>query len=364
MSKRRNERQITKDDVEDDTGGGEVKSWNDNSVASKEKLAQRKILKVRRKTKGSDPVQEKKKEISPPKADSSAPVFSFGSSEPVSVSLKIGKKPKETASKSTGPVFSFSKPAESTTGEKEKGGKAEAGEKKDEGSFNYSFTSDDTGGFSLDTGFKAETSAPIFGGFDSSAASDFTFDHTFKTEGSLNFATAAKDGSLESDSKKDSGNPLAQSEQSSFTFPSSKSEADDKFDESQAASKGDENDEVLFKRKSKVFELDGKGVSRSWKERGKGELHINAYTNSGKKKGRIILRNESTKTLVLNCPIHNSMEQKPHPDRDRFIQFLSVNIKAGDPKENEKVRPFLLGFKTKTDAQQALAKIAEVLTWS
>eukprot|EP00954_Amorphochlora_amoebiformis_P013533 1062891-Amorphochlora_amoeboformis.AAC.1 len=132
MSKRRNERQITKDDVEDDTGGGEV--------------------------------QEKKKEISPPKADSSAPVFSFGSSEPVSVSLKIGKKPKETASKSTGPVFSFSKPAESTTGEKvlEKGGKAEAGEK-------------------LDTGFKAETSAPIFGGFDSSAASDFTFDHTFKT---------------------------------------------------------------------------------------------------------------------------------------------------------------------------------------
>jgi len=224
----------------------------------------------------------------------------------------------------------------------------------------YSFT----GGkeFQLDTSFKGDTSAPSFE-FKPDANPSTLFKDSnkpiFKIDDKLSFGDFAKGDADGNSLEKDSENGASVWKSQSFTLsPTETTTSGAQFKEGKPADKGDSNDEVMFKRKSKVYELSGEGKDKTWKERGIGDLHVNAYTSNGKRNGRLILRNASTKRLVLNCPIHAQMEQQLHAEK--FIRFLSVNI-TDDESDHDKIRAYLVKFKTKTEAQQALEHISRLI---
>mmetsp|Transcript_30745 Transcript_30745/g.74956 ORF Transcript_30745/g.74956 Transcript_30745/m.74956 type:complete len:432 (-) Transcript_30745:259-1554(-) len=424
MSKRRNDRQITKDDAEDE-GTSEIQAtnWKETNLASKATLSRRKILSVRRKSRPnpSEPTSAGVPSFNFGGGDTkvSAPSFKFGgdtnggdakvSDGQTGPKFSFGgdtgswdtKNVNEGGSKGKGqssasmPVFKFSagddapekKPEEEApkgsssgagkneekteTGEAkgETGGVAEQTEKpkekEDEKKPEYSFGSFNASDFTfgsnstLDTSFQASTSAPIFKGVEES---NFNFNSNapvFGGDPKLTFESAAKEGSLVDESKENTEKGEGSIWTGTFELgESSNGQKKDQFKDAKPANKGDDNDEVLYKTKSKVYELSGNEGERSWKERGKGDLHINSYSKDGKRMGRIILRTDSTKRLVLNCPIHSGMDQKLHADR--FIRFLSVNI-TEDVEDHSTVKAFLVKFKTKTEAEQALEHISKLV---
>mmetsp|Transcript_9887 Transcript_9887/g.18027 ORF Transcript_9887/g.18027 Transcript_9887/m.18027 type:complete len:400 (+) Transcript_9887:124-1323(+) len=396
MSKRRNERQITKDDVEEGDSESQAKDWKETLMASKEKLAARKILTVKRK--GSRPKPAVPPDVKKPDSSTAQPTaisFNFGDTAPAAPAATSTTSTTTTNGGASKPVFSFtSDPAPEATTSTTKAGSSstnsntDAAEKKqatqdekketseDSGGLKFNFGSDNTaasafsfGSGGLESSFKIDTSAPMFKAADSStaAASGTTGAFSFgDASGGLTFGSfASNDGGglgsgSNSNSKDDSKNSSSLWTQTSFSLGSSGSGSgsSDAFKDAKPADKGDTNDHTLFKRKSKVFELSGEGSDKTWKERGKGELHINQYEKDGSKLGRLILRHESTKRLVLNCPIHEKMEHNLHADR--FIRFLSVNI-TEDVEDHQKIRVYLVKFKTKTDAQQALDHISAAL---
>mmetsp|Transcript_22353 Transcript_22353/g.35911 ORF Transcript_22353/g.35911 Transcript_22353/m.35911 type:complete len:432 (-) Transcript_22353:262-1557(-) len=427
MSKRRNDRQITKDDNLDDQDekqGSQGTSWRESAMASKEKLAKRKIVSIRRKNNppnqaasvpsfnfgGND--KEKAPSNGFPKFNfgessdtpvvaektSSLPVFNLisnadsnGAGESKTkecedeggvTSKKSGKTgaPSSESTTTTAPKTSGSHEKEVTAAvpKKKSASAAAAPENGSDGKEaksgeNFSFGSGEDFSFGtnneqLDTGFKFDTSAPMFGsekkseeivGFSFTAPEANTI---FNTDKELSFGSfASKEENSGLTGGGDKGGKDSEWTQS-FSLGGDKNEdveESDSFKDAKPAEKGDANDDVLFKRKSKVYELSGEGDKRDWKERGKGELHINAYVvKDGVKKGRLILRNDTTKRLVLNCPVHPNMDQKLHAEK--YIRFWGVNI-LDDPEEHSKLRTFLAKFKTNTDAKEALEKIKTLL---
>ncbi len=67
--------------------------------------------------------------------------------------------------------------------------------------------------------------------------------------------------------------------------------------EGTAVASGEEDEEVVFRSKSKVFALEDK----AWKERGVGTFKMNVDTKSGR--ARLLMRTEATLRLTLNTPL-------------------------------------------------------------
>lgn len=84
---------------------------------------------------------------------------------------------------------------------------------------------------------------------------------------------------------------------------------------------GEEEDEVLFRKKAKLFQLDkGEGA---WKERGAGSLHINRMKDQ---RLRIVMRVDGVHRLVLNSLLFPDMQVKRLNDRSLQIACFTEDV--------------------------------------
>lgn len=222
-------------------------------------------------------------------------------------------------------------------------------------------------GDKIDTSFKGDTSAPSFddqgasnlGGFNFGSAPIFG-----DADGSLDFSSAAGGAAPAEGTAAEGDSTAADSwAQGEFSFGNEPAAAPEtsletSLDDAKPEAKGDETDQVLFQGRAKIYEFDSK--QSKWCERGAGDLHINKVDGAGgqEKAGRLVLRSSGTKRLVLNCPTHSKMNLKLQGER--CVSFISTNS-TGDGDADAKIRQFLVKFKTKTNATEAMDKIKSLL---
>ncbi|KAI8821363.1 RanBP1 domain-containing protein [Fimicolochytrium jonesii] len=90
---------------------------------------------------------------------------------------------------------------------------------------------------------------------------------------------------------------------------------------------GEEDDEALFKMRSKLFRFD-KGLNE-WKERGTGDVKLLKHKES--QKIRILMRREKTHKICANHYITSEMELKPNVGSDRsWVWSTLADVSEGD----------------------------------
>eukprot|EP00808_Paulinella_micropora_P001147 g26871.t1 len=390
MSKRRNEKQITKDDNLDEEESTEAGEW---TAADPEKLAKRKIIKAQ--TRGFDNLSQDDSA-----AQAAFPRFDFGVDE----------------SKDSGGEVEWPSMAPET----DDPGKAE---KKKEDEWNS--------GFSWGNEGESSSSATFDWGTDSgdnpfSAATAGTDAFVLTTEAfdTSKLATTSVAESFEGREAEKAGtekdqtlirqparvyilkDPEPEGENKFGSELSSAKTEEDKEDK-EGAKKEDTNgaskpqEENAFSKlmpknqwscqacdvpnplsatvcraceteRSTVAEVSSKGEreeaskfeqptqkttqAKKFVEIGNGDLYINTYDEEGKMKARMVLRAERTQRLVLNCPVFKDMVHEAQGDK--YVKFMSNDLDG-------KLQLYLLKVGNKAAVtsvlngiKQALAKIA------
>jgi RanBP1 domain len=119
------------------------------------------------------------------------------------------------------------------------------------------------------------------------------------------------------------------------------------FKEKKEQGTGEENDTIHFKARCKVFQL----VDNAWKECSIGELHANTTQVDGKTSGRLVLRNDRTKRLVLNAPV--LADSTPPTLAKKSVVFSTV-------VDTSVVSSYTLKFKTEKQAKECEAAIIKI----
>ncbi|KAF5741697.1 nuclear pore complex protein NUP50B [Tripterygium wilfordii] len=123
-----------------------------------------------------------------------------------------------------------------------------------------------------------------------------------------------------------------------------------------AVETGEENERVVFSADSVLFEF----TDKSWKERGKGELKVNAST-TGTERARLVMRARGNYRLILNASLYPDM--KLANMEKRGITFACINsngegkdglstfaLKFKDASVVEEFRTVVIAHKDKTPA--------------
>ncbi|KAL0063118.1 single stranded nucleic acid binding protein [Marasmius tenuissimus] len=76
---------------------------------------------------------------------------------------------------------------------------------------------------------------------------------------------------------------------------------------------GEEDDDVLFKMRAKLFRFDG--ASSEWKERGTGDVRLLSHKET--KKVRLVMRRDKTLKVCANHLISSDMRLQPNIGSDR-----------------------------------------------
>lgn len=85
---------------------------------------------------------------------------------------------------------------------------------------------------------------------------------------------------------------------------------------------GEEDETTQFIRPAKLF-----GFDAEWKERGMGQVKVNTKTNpDGTSSARILMRENATHRLILNCPIFDGMT-RGEPTNNRLILANAIDGK-------------------------------------
>lgn len=106
---------------------------------------------------------------------------------------------------------------------------------------------------------------------------------------------------------------------------------------------GEENEEVIFKSKCKLYRF----RDNEYKERGTGFLKLLRHKDT--KKIRFILRQEKTLKIVANFFVNDIplCHLKIFPDNDKKFKFLAYDCSEQDPK----IEKFIIKF---TDGEKAI----------
>ncbi|KAE8709246.1 hypothetical protein F3Y22_tig00110332pilonHSYRG01182 [Hibiscus syriacus] len=99
---------------------------------------------------------------------------------------------------------------------------------------------------------------------------------------------------------------------------------------------GEENEKVVFSADSVLFEF----IDGGWKERGKGELKVNVST-TGAERARLLMRARGNYRLILNASLYPDMKLT-NMDK-RGITFACMNSSTSEEKEG--LSTFALKFK-------------------
>ncbi|KAE8659460.1 hypothetical protein F3Y22_tig00116962pilonHSYRG00466 [Hibiscus syriacus] len=99
---------------------------------------------------------------------------------------------------------------------------------------------------------------------------------------------------------------------------------------------GEENEKVVFSADSVLFEF----IDGGWKERGKGELKVNVST-TGAERARLLMRARGNYRLILNASLYPDMKLTSMDKRG--ITFTCMNSSTGEEKEG--LSTFALKFK-------------------
>ncbi|KAI8056744.1 hypothetical protein BDF22DRAFT_667742 [Syncephalis plumigaleata] len=90
----------------------------------------------------------------------------------------------------------------------------------------------------------------------------------------------------------------------------------------------EENEEVVFKMRAKLFRFDKEGGE--WKERGTGDARILKHKDTGKH--RLVMRRDKTLKICANHHISPDMELKPHSGSERaWVWNAHADMSEGTP---------------------------------
>jgi len=101
-----------------------------------------------------------------------------------------------------------------------------------------------------------------------------------------------------------------------------------KLTEQVEAKTHEEDEEALFKMRSKLFRFDAAGSE--WKERGTGEVKLLAHKET--KKVRLVMRRDKTLKVCANHFITSDMRLQPNIGSDRsWVWKVAADISDGEP---------------------------------
>lgn len=91
----------------------------------------------------------------------------------------------------------------------------------------------------------------------------------------------------------------------------------------------EENEEVLYKVRAKLFRFHGD--TKEWKERGTGDVKFLQHKQT--KKTRIVMRRDKTLKICANHLIHGDYELKPNIGSDRsWVYTVTADVSEGEPE--------------------------------
>ncbi|KAG9016777.1 hypothetical protein FRB90_002197 [Tulasnella sp. 427] len=91
----------------------------------------------------------------------------------------------------------------------------------------------------------------------------------------------------------------------------------------------EEDEEVLFKMRAKLFRFDS--VNAEWKERGTGEVRL--LEHKEKKKVRLVMRRDKTLKVCANHLVTDDMKLQPNIGSDRsWVWKVAADISDGEPQ--------------------------------
>mgnify|MGYP001148202261 CR=1 FL=1 len=105
-------------------------------------------------------------------------------------------------------------------------------------------------------------------------------------------------------------------------------------------STGEEDEQVLFSEKCKLFELVKVENSITWQERGRGTIKLNTLKDGSK--ARIVMRKEAVLTVLLNVPVFKQMK----------VQKTGKGVLFNAPKDANEVTTYTVKFQHQESADR------------
>lgn len=158
----------------------------------------------------------------------------------------------------------------------------------------------------------------------------------FKTAGLSSFASLAAEGT--SSFQSNAGKSFATSSSAMFQSDGTDEvrEGDIYFEPivqlsaNVEVSTGEENEQSVFRERSKMYKFDSAG--KKWKERGVGDIKL--LINRSTSKARLIMRRDQTRKLCANHFLHENMELNPFPTNDLTVTWNAVgDVSDGEPSD-------------------------------
>eukprot|EP01097_Dermamoeba_algensis_P003454 TRINITY_DN2404_c0_g1_i1.p1 TRINITY_DN2404_c0_g1~~TRINITY_DN2404_c0_g1_i1.p1 ORF type:complete len:385 (-),score=167.67 TRINITY_DN2404_c0_g1_i1:106-1260(-) len=367
--KRGADRQLTKDDEEDEREELEDKG-SDWQEAAADVIAKRRIVKARRSNNSApeEPTPQPAKVKSPAKTDSKPAEQSNGAKaeetkdenlEKPKVENKQEEKKEEAPKTEEKKEEKKAEVTETKTPEKDdKAGEAQKTEEKKEETkpasspFNFNLGGSSTSTQTSPFNFNFSTGA-------STSSSPFTFN--FSSPFTTGFSSSSSSSSSASSTSPFSFNtgpvfgvniptPLKPAEGQEGEEVQQLEETADDIKKSKIVSltpqqvvTGEEEEEQVFNVRSKLYGLDKE--ENKWKERGVGHLKINV---SKDKKARLVMRTDASLKLILNSKVYSTM---PCSMRDEKSVLFVGTENEGKPAQ------FLVKFGRKEEASLFLSTV-------
>eukprot|EP00457_Paulinella_chromatophora_P006473 gb/GEZN01006491.1/.p1 GENE.gb/GEZN01006491.1/~~gb/GEZN01006491.1/.p1 ORF type:complete len:363 (-),score=86.60 gb/GEZN01006491.1/:470-1558(-) len=357
MSKRRTERQLTKDDDPEADEAAEAGEW---TAADPAKIAQRKIVKAVSRT-ASKPGGEGSEDAAP----SAFPRFDFGLSADSTEDSSSSSDTVEWPYMENTSATSTADEATGVPGEGEEKGKYEK-KAEDEWNSGFSWGDGDTSTATFDWGAGTEGGDNPFAAATAAGADAFVLsseafntsklpstsiaqnfegreaecagteeDHTYVRTPARVYILKEPEVEPASEMGKTEGSAVLGTE-------AKKEENGETEDSDKAKSENGEEDEAGEK----------KGKTKKFVEIGNGDLYINAYDKDGRKNARMVLRADRTQRLVLNCPVFKDMVNEAHGDK--YVKFMSLDLEG-------QLQLYLLKVANKAVVNQVLEGIRKAL---
>ena len=114
---------------------------------------------------------------------------------------------------------------------------------------------------------------------------------------------------------------------------------------------GEEDEEILFKHRAKVYRYDP--AKKEWKDRGVGDIKI--LSHKTEKKFRVLLRREQVHKIACNHYITTEMELKPMFSSDTAVCYFAMDF----ADEEAKMEQLAVKFKLKETKDDFKAKFEE-----
>ena len=189
------------------------------------------------------------------------------------------------------------------------------------------FDATPTGGYFSTAAFSLQSFADL-------AKRDDSFDNSFKTDSDFKFAGAGRllfsSHTTAPDEEEGGDNP---EEEASIHFKPIVT-----LPETYEYKSGEENGEILFNEKGKLFRYDG--TVKQWKERGIGNMKIIRYSETGQT--RLIMRRDQILKLCCNHYLTSEMKIETHMNNPKAYKWFT---KADYSEEVDQPDQFVIRFK-------------------